>query len=208
MKNLNLMKTEVTMKRELFGQEISQKSHSEFFSATDLVRAGDKWRLANGFNTFNLSQYLNSAKTKEFIQEVTAKYGTSIIKGRGRSAHTWVHPLIFIDIALAINPKLKLEVYEWIFDKLIKYRNDSGDSYKEMSAALFTRCSSVREFSNYIQQTAIQIKDALKVKDWQTASQEQLELRDKIHVSIKLLARVMSKNDNIVRIAIEEHVKS
>lgn len=202
------MKTEVTMKRELFGQEISQKSQSEFFSATDLVRAGDKWRVANGFNTFNLTQHLNSAKSKDFIQEVEAKYGTAIIKGRGRTAHTWVHPLIFIDIALAINPKLKLEVYEWIFDKLIKYRNDSGDSYKEMSAALFTRCPSVREFPTYIQNTAIQIKDALKVKDWQTASQEQLELRDKIHVSIKLLARVMSKNENIVRIAIEEHVKS
>lgn len=202
------MKTEVTMKRELFGQEISQKSQSEFFSATDLVKAGDKWRVMNNLSIFNLTQYFNGAKAKEFIHEVEEKYGPCIIKGRGKKAHTWVHPLIFIDIALAINPKLKLEVYEWIFDKLIKYRNDSGDSYKEMSAALFTRCSSVREFSNYIQNTALQIKDALKVKDWQTASQQQLELRDKIHVSIKLLARVMSKNDNIVRIAIEEHVKS
>ena len=35
------------MKRELFGQEISQKSKSEFFSATDLLRAGNKYRAMN-----------------------------------------------------------------------------------------------------------------------------------------------------------------
>jgi hypothetical protein len=199
------MKTEVIMKRELFGQEISQKSQSEFFSATDLVRAGDKWRLANGLNSFNLSQYLKGAKTMEFIEEIENKYGKSIIVGRGRSAHTWVHPLIFIDVALAINPKLKVEVYEWLFDKLIKYRNDSGDSYKEMSAALFTRINNVRDFQSYIQKTACEIKEALKVVDWQTASERQLKKRDLIHNSIKLLCRVLKDTDAIVRIAIEEN---
>ncbi len=64
------MKTEVIMKRELFGQEISQKSQSEFFSATDLVRAGDKWRLANGLSVFNLTNYIRGLKTAEFIKEV------------------------------------------------------------------------------------------------------------------------------------------
>jgi hypothetical protein len=32
---------------------------------------------------------------------------------------------------------LKIEVYSWLFDKLIKYRNNSGDSYKKMAGALF-----------------------------------------------------------------------
>ena len=43
------MVTEVIMKRELFGHEISQKSKSEFFSATDLSKAGNEWRRSNGF---------------------------------------------------------------------------------------------------------------------------------------------------------------
>lgn len=34
------MKTEVTMVRTLFGMPIAQKSKTEFFSATDLVKAG------------------------------------------------------------------------------------------------------------------------------------------------------------------------
>ena len=199
------MKTEVIMKRELFGQGISQKSQSEFFSATDLVKAGDKWRLANGLKAFNLSQYLKGSKAMEFIAEVESKYSKSVITGRGSKAHTWVHPLIFIDIALAINPKLKVEVYEWLFDQLIKYRNDSGDSYKEMSAALFTRIGNVREFTTIIGKVALLIKESIGVKDWQTATEYQLKQRDNIHISIKLLCRVLTDVRQIVRIAIEEH---
>jgi len=145
-------------------------------------------------------------KSREESQaEIEKKYGNSIIKGRGRSAQTWVHPLIFIDIALAINPKLKLEVYEWIFDHLIKFRNDSGDSYKEMSAALFTRFGNVREFQKYIASVADEIRDALNVSDWQTATEQQLEKRDKIHRSIKLLCRVLTDTKQIVRLAITEN---
>jgi len=40
------MKTEVIMRRELFGQPISQQSKTEFFSATDLVYAENMWRVA------------------------------------------------------------------------------------------------------------------------------------------------------------------
>jgi len=199
------MKTEVVMKRQLFGQEISQKSQSEFFSATDLVRAGDKWRLTNGLSLFNLSQYLKGAKTLEFINEIEIKYGKCIISGRGRLSHTWVHPLLFIDIALAINPKLKVEVYEWLFDNLIKYRNYSGDSYKEMSAAIWQRCSNVREFPKIISDIAIKVKDACNARDWEHATEKQLEKRDKIHNSIKLLTRVLQNVDQIVRISIEEN---
>ena len=125
--------------------------------------------------------------------------------GRGRSAHTWVHPLIFIDIALAINPKLKVEVYEWIFDNLIKYRNDSGDSYKEMCAALFTRMGNPRDFHKIISEIAIVVKDSCGVKDWQTATEYQLKQRDLTHNSIKLLCRVLTDINAIVRIAIEEN---
>lgn len=199
------MKTEVLMKRELFGHEITQKSKSEFFSATDLVKFGNKWRLINGMNMFNLSQYLNQKQTGEFIDELNNKYSNCLIKGRGRSSHTWVHPLLFIDIALAINPKLKIEVYEWLFDNLIKYRNDSGDSYREMSSALYSRFNNNKEFPKYISKVANYIKDSLKVKDWQTANELQLKKRNLIHRSIKTLSNVLTDTNQIVRIAVKEH---
>lgn len=201
------METQVLMKRELFGIEISQQSKTEFFSATDLTKAGNKWRAVNGLSLFNLALYLKSKSFLEFKDELELKYGKCITAGRGRSSNTWVHPLLFIDIALAINPKLKVEVYEWLFDNIIKFRNDSGDSYKEMAAAIYIRTTNKRDFQNYIQRVANYIKAELKVKDWETATEQQLKKRDLIHNSIKLLCNVLNNTDQAVRIGVKENVK-
>lgn len=202
------MQTEVIMKREIFGKEISQSSKTGFFSATDLKNAGDKWRVANDLGFFNLNQYLGAKSTKEFIQELESRYKVPImINSRGRNAVTWVHPLLFIDIALAISPKLKIEVYEWIFDNLIKYRNDSGDSYKEACGALYVRYPNHRSFPEFISKVANTIKLELGVTDWQTASELQLKQRDKAHIAIKLYSNVLTDVQQIVRLAIDEAKK-
>lgn len=200
------MKTQVLMERRLFDVSIRQQSSNGFFSATDLVNAGNKWRLVNDKSLFNLSMYLKSKSFCEFKNEMESKYGNVIINGRGRNSATWVHPLIFIDIALAINPKLKIEVYEWLFDNLIKFRNDSGDSYKEMCAALYIRFKNKSEFHNYIINVANRIKKSLGVSDWQKASEEELRKRDLIHISIKLLCNVLNDTDKAVELGIIENL--
>ena len=200
------MQTQVVMKRELFGCEISQQSKTEFFSATELVKAGNKWRRANELSDFNLSQYLKSSSFTEFKNELEKKYGNVVSSSRGAKSNTWVHPLLFIDIALAINPKLKVEVYEWLFDNLIKFRNDSGDSYKQMSAAIYSRYPNKREFPQYIQRVANYIKVQLKVDDWQKATEEQLKKRDIIHNSIRLLCNVLNNTDQAVRLGVKENL--
>lgn len=199
------MKTEVIMKRELFGELISQSSKTEYFSATDLVKAGNKWRILNGHDIFVLGSFLNQKGTKEFIEELELKYGKVKVSGRGRGSHTWVHPLLFIEIALAINPKLKVEVYEWLFDHLIKLRNDSGDSYRKMSAQLYSLYSNKKEFPKFIEKVALYIKEQLGVKNWQEATKEHLDKRNKIHHSIITLSNVLNNPTEIVRLAVMEH---
>jgi len=200
----DVMKTAVIMKRELFGCEVEQNSKTEMFSATSIIKAGNIWRSANGLADFNFSQWLNSNSTKEFISALEKKHGANsvLVKGRGRNSNTWVHPLLFIDIALAISPSLKIEVYEWIFDNLIKYRNESGDSYKRMAGALFVNAQNKAQFPSYIQEVANKIRLACNVSDWQTATEAQLSKRDKLHDAIALLTDVLRNNDNAVRIAI------
>ena len=200
------MNTQVIMKRELFGAIIGQQSKTEFFSATDLMLAGNKWRYANSLSAFNLAQYMRSKSFLEFKEELESKYRNVVSVSRGRKGSTWVHPLIFIDIALAINPKLKIEVYEWLFDNLIKYRNDSGDSYKQMCAAIFARYGNKREFHKYIQRVANYIKVSLKVNDWQLATAEQLYKRDLIHNSIRLLCNVLNNTDQAIRLGVKENL--
>jgi hypothetical protein len=201
------MKTEVEMKRELFGCEITQKSKSEFFSSTDLVRAGNTWRELAGLSPFNVTAWLNNKSTKEFIEEIKRKHGKAITKGRGKGHHTWVHPLLFIDMALAISPKLKIEVYEWLFDHLIKSRNDSGDSYKLMCGNLYVRHGHKKTFHKFISEIAIKIKHKCIVIDWQEATETQLDIRNEIHGNIALLADVLNNNDEAVRIALSRKPK-
>ena len=194
------MKTEVILKRELLGGEISQKSKSEYFSATDLFRVGNKWRSLNGLKNKTLEEYNHLKSTKEFEAELKLKYETRIMK-RGRGQHLWVHPILFIDMALWLSPNLKIEVYEWLFDNLIKYRNNSGDSYKKMCGALFVRANKSDYIKN-IQKLCKLIQVECGVIDWNTASENQLKLRDKIHENISLLADVLNNNREAIRIGI------
>lgn len=202
------MKTEVTMKRELFGTEISQKSKSEFFSATDLVRAGNKWRVSNDMGVFHMSDWLQQKGTKEFITELEEEFGIIKISGRGRGKHTWVHPLLFIDMALAISPKLKIQVYTWLYDSLLRNRNDSGNSYKRMCGVLFDHEENKSLFTKRVKLLASKIKEICKVRDWEHATVEQLMLRDSIQHNIAIIANVLNSNDRAVQFGIEEALKS
>ena len=197
------MKTEVIMKRELFGKEISQKSKSEFFSATDLVLAGNQWRILHGMEFFKLTTWLAARSTKEFISELEKEYGNVIIRSKGKNQHTWVHPFLMIDLALSINPKLKIEVYQWLYDSLLKYRNNSGDSFKKMSGALYNNASNKAFFPKEIKEYSREIRKACKVQDWQSATEKQLVLRDRIHENISLLCDLLP-NDDAVRIGIKK----
>jgi len=199
------MKTEVEMQRRLFGCEIAQKSKSGMFSATDIVRAGNKWRMINGHPVFQLSAWLKSKQTMEFIKELEERFGKKVVnkeRKRGRGSHTWVHPLLSVDLALAISPRLKIEVYQWLYDELLKYRNDSGDSYKLMCGALHARHRNPRSFKDYIQGVALRIRKRCGVRDWQRATQMQLKRRDKIHEEIAILADVLNSADQAVEIAL------
>jgi hypothetical protein len=198
------MKTEVIMKRELFGDEISQKSQSEFFSASDLVRSGNKWRAINGLESFNLSVWLQSKNTKQFMEFLSKEYGEIKINSKGKNSHTWVHPFLFIKIALSINPELEIKVYKWLFDLLLTYRNNSGDSYKKMCGSLYDNSSSKTIFFKEISDIAKLIKTECNVSDWQKATEQQLKLRDRIHENISLLSDVLRDNNQAVRIGIQK----
>lgn len=201
------METAVVMKRELFGNEISQNSKTGMFSATDLVRAGNKFRMLNDLPAFDDKAWFKYKGTLEFMAEIERRHGQVKISARGRGKHTWIHPLLFIDMALTISPKLKIEVYEWMFDHLIKESNNSGDSYKEMCGRLFVRHGDKREFGRYVSGIAQKIRIACGVSDWQTATEDQLKHRDQMHHDIALLADAMNNNDQAVNIVLRKHAE-
>ncbi len=149
-----------------------------------------------------MNNWLKSNRVKEFILSLSEMYGKVKINSTGKNRDTWVHPYLFIDMALAINPKLKIKVYEWIYDSLIKYRNESGDSYKKMTGALYISLSNKSTFRDVIISVAKKIKIECDVIDWQEANEAQLKLRDKIHEYISLLSDIIRDVDNLVDVAI------
>lgn len=199
------METEVIMSRELWGMEIRQKSKTEYFCASDLVNAGNKWRISQGKKIFNYTQWLKNPSTKEFIKVLENDIKEKvIIKGKQKNSLSWIHPFLFIDLALAISPELKLEAYKWLYDSLLKYRNQSGDSYKKMCGALYLTQSNKSVFANDMKELANKIKKECNVNDWEHATEEQLQLRDRIQNNIALLSDILQDRENLYAVAIKK----
>lgn len=196
------MKTEVLMQRNLFGEIVRQNNKTGFICANDIVAAGNKYRALNSLKLFDFRAWVDSKGNKEFIDEMKTQFGEVVVTKKGRDGSTWLHPYICIDLALSIDPKLKIEVYKWLFDELLKFRNDSGDSYKKMCGFLFDNCKSKTTFHRDISKIAAQIQLACNVSDWQLATESQLKLRDKIHNNIALLSDVLRDNEQAVRLGI------
>ncbi len=201
------MKTQVVMKRPFMGGEISQQSKTEMFSATDLTKIINRKRRELEKPAFNMSAYLKTKGSVEFIEELQKESEKVIVRSKGKGTHTWVHPLLFLDIALSANPKLKIEVYKWLYDELIKNRNNSGDSYKKMCGYLFDNHGNKSEFPVYIMKVARFIRTKCMVDNWNSATNEQLKLRDKMHENISLLTTALRDNNQAVRLGIEEALK-
>lgn len=203
-------KTEFLIKRQLFGKEITQRSKSEMFSLTDLAIAGNQYRVSNNMSIFDLKEYLRRPSTLEFIKALEKKTGEKVlITRKSKGQHVWGHPYLMIDFALAISPELKVEVYGWLHDFLIRYRNLSAVSYKKMAGALWENTSKDhRNFGKYMAKVALKIQDNCKVKDWNVATQDQLELIDKVHDRIALLCDVLRDNDQAVELALRERLSA
>ncbi len=206
------------MKRKTLNEIVSQKSQNGFFSATDLIRAGNKFRVMNGLDPTSLNVYFNSSSSKEFMSELQKQYGKIKTDGRGRkpkrdgvsqdTTTTWVHPLLFLDIALWIDPKMKIEVYEWLMDNLIKFRNESGDSYKKMTGALYKVAKNKSKFSHNIQLVARRIRLECDVKDWNEATEKQLKLRDKMHEFISFACDMLKDGNDAIEVGISKAKQS
>jgi hypothetical protein len=76
-----------------------------------------------------------------------------------------------------------------------------------MSSALWLRHTNHREFPVFISKVADYIRSQVGVTDWNQATKEHLELRDKIHVAIKLYCNVLTNPREAVRLGVLEYVK-
>lgn len=136
------MKTNNVMVRPMGQFSVTQRTKDGMFNATALLK---QWNESNGMKK-ELKDYLENKATQEFtaalISEENLHGGNSpYVKSKARADRgggTWMHPLMFIDFAMWLNPAFKVKVLKFVYDQMIKYRNDAGDAYKELGAAMAT----------------------------------------------------------------------
>lgn len=134
------MKTNVNLVRKLDRYDVIQRSLDGMFNATSLLK---QWNMFNNQDK-RVENYLRTQPTKEFIDELIKEEcldtPQSVCRkskaSKGVNAGTWMHPLLFLDFAMWLNPRFKIKVLKFVHDQLIEYRNKIGDSHKPAMNAL------------------------------------------------------------------------
>jgi hypothetical protein len=131
------MKQNVIMTRKMGKFNVLQRTKDGMFNATDLAK---QWSLDN--NKKDVSDFLQLKGTKEFINALELELSVDTIKvvsvtkgGKHNAQGTWMTPLLYIDFAMWLNPSFKIKVLKFVYDELIKQRNDAGDGYVKLSAS-------------------------------------------------------------------------
>ena len=122
--------------------QVEQRTKYGMFNATALIK---QWNL----NTQNfgdlkkkdMKEFFDNKGTKEFIEALVDEENLNgenspYLSSRGKNGGTWMHPILFIKFAMWINPRFEVQVIKFVYDQLIKYRNDAGDAYRELSSAI------------------------------------------------------------------------
>jgi len=142
------MKTSVGMVRKMGNFDITQRTKDGYFDANFLL---NQWNSVKTNPERKMIRFLESPKTKEFIEEISLdspsaemydglvvpfhiKKGRNTSKGKTKD-EIWMHPYLFIDFAMWINPKFKLSVIKFVYDQLIQERKLAGDNYLMLSSS-------------------------------------------------------------------------
>lgn len=150
------MKTTQMMVRCIDSFSVTQRTSDGYFDGNELLR---QWNSVDGNEQRKMDEFLLAKRTGDFIDaliteerecglgENSPKIDNQVVKrtkvkesgkaGRPRE-QVWMHPFLFTKFAMWINPRFEVKVIRFVYDEMIRYRNDAGDAYKELSSAVMT----------------------------------------------------------------------
>ena len=157
------MKTNQNMIRKMGNFDVIQRTKDGFFNATSLLKQWNEFVRNVNLNNINFDQinenlnrgnsphlkekdikeFFSNKATQEYIGVILSKENLSnknsvYTASRGNKGGTWMHPMLFIDFAMWLNPYFKYDVLRFVSDEMIKYRNLAGDSYKTLASHVAT----------------------------------------------------------------------
>lgn len=144
------MKTNQEMVRYIDNFSVIQRTSDGYFDGSELLR---QWNGVEGNQRRQMSKFLDMEETKQFIKALAADESHRakmligenqlLIRIKGRSTKqgrnpdkVWMNPLLFIKFAMWINPTFEVKVLRFVYDEMIRYRNEAGNAYLELGAAV------------------------------------------------------------------------
>lgn len=184
------MKTNQIMIRPMGEFTVSQRTKDSCFDGGDLLR---QWDSVKGNGQRKMDEFLLAKRTGDFIEALIAEerenglgenspkidnqvVKKSKVKEKGKAGRpkeeVWMHPFLFTEFAMWINPRFEVKVIRFVYDEMIQYRNLAGDAYPAMCHAV---CSILP--GDIFQK---KIKDLAKSLDIIVYGKHESEMRNKI----------------------------
>lgn len=125
------------MIRKMGSFDVRQRTCDGMFNATELI---NQWNKKSGMQK-QMVHFMENKSTIEFIELLVSESDTKernsvVLQSRGKNGGTWMHPYLFIDFSMWINPRFKLDVIRFVYDQLIEFRHSAGDNYKGLTSAV------------------------------------------------------------------------
>ena len=150
------MKTNQLMARKIGDYEVFQRTKDGMFNATVLLQAwnnatGEKKEVKKFFENENTKEFLDALVKEENLDGQNSAYVKS--KARlDRGGGTWMHPILFIKFAMWLNPRFEVQVIKFVYDQMLRYRDEVGEDYNKLAATLakITPKNEMRELMEHI----------------------------------------------------------
>ena len=131
------MKTNNVMIRPMGQFKVEQRTKDGMFNATLLLH---QWNESKNEKK-EVTKFFDNENTKEFISALISEenlntQNSAYLKSRGKNGGTWMHPILFIKFAMWLNPRFEVQVIKFVYDQMIKYRNNAGDAYRELGSSM------------------------------------------------------------------------
>lgn len=148
------MKTNQEMVRKMGNFNVVQRTSDGYFNATYLLKqwndnAKSKSVNSTDLKTRDLDNFWKSTNLDLLMSEIaenelgfkSRNFGdlknalSKACRGK-KNGGTWMHPILFVKFAMYLSPRFEYHVLKFVADEMIRYRNEAGDAYRELSSAV------------------------------------------------------------------------
>ena len=176
------MKTNQNLIRKMGDFHVIQRTSDGMFNATDLMKQwnnahpDEKRTIDNFWKTTNLDKLMSEIAENELnfksVDFTDLKKVLSATSRGRQNGGTFMNPILYIKFAMYLSPRFEYHVLKFVSDDLLKYRNEAGDAYKEMTGAIASIVSNKKELP-------LSIKNVARALNYIVYNSHERELRNK-----------------------------